>query len=143
MVFNLVGEDRLASMDAVVWEQAFFLAQRYGWNPAGTEYAPGFMYAADIDLDDWDGRYLAPDGQVVTAADAEALASALAKAQRDIPGDAPPYTFSVGPLGHHEQLPPGDRLTIDFLEFFASDAEARQTLREIERIASEGEFRIT
>lgn len=137
---NIIGEDRFACVDSLAWQQAYHLARRYGWKPTGTKAAEWLAYAADDDADDWDSRYFYSGGQVVTAADAKALAEAIAKAMPDIPREAS-FGFSHL-LCRHERLPPSERLTEDFLEYFASDPEARRSLREIEALASEGEFRI-
>lgn len=128
--FTMIGEAHFAIVDFVAWEQTYHLAKRYGWKPAGTETAEGYRV----------GAYFAPGGQVVTAADAKALAEAIAKAMPDIPSEAS-FGFSHVPR-RHERLSPCERLTEDFLEYFASDPEARRSLREIEALACEGEFRI-
>lgn len=136
---NIVGEDQLASIDWLVWSQAYYLARRYGWEPAGTEGGCGIWWWHD-EAPDFDCRYFVSLGQLVTAADAKALAEAIAKAMPDIPGE-PSFGFTHL-LCQHERLQPSERLTEDFLEFFASDPEARHGLREIEALAREGEFRI-
>lgn len=131
---NIIGEDRFASIDWLVWSQAYYLARRYGWEPAGTEGGCG------IEAPDYDSRYFVALGQLVTAADAKALAEAITKAMPDIPSE-PTFGFAYLLRGI-ESLHMSERLTEDFLEFFASDPEARHSLREIEALAREGEFRI-
>ena len=138
-MMNIIGEDRFACIDWLAWSQAYYLARRYGWEPAGPEGGPGFWLWHD-EAPDWDSRYLVALGQVVTAADAKALAEAIAKAMPDIPREAS-FWFSHL-LCRHERLQPSERLTEDFLEYFASDPEARRSLREIEALSREGEFRI-
>ena len=59
------------------WRRALRLAERYGWQPAGTRLE---------DAEEWtEGDYFTRGQQLVVAEDAAALASALAEALPDIP----------------------------------------------------------
>ena len=65
--------------------QALELARRHGWRPRGTRPPESFnAYALQAD---WFGWYLTNDGQMVTAADAQALADALECSLQDIPDE--------------------------------------------------------
>jgi len=67
------------------WGMVLDLAQRHGWQPAGTA-APAYYQAAGDP--DWSGGYLSNDGQTVTAEDARAIAGALEKALAAMPDSA-------------------------------------------------------
>jgi hypothetical protein len=57
------------------WTYIMTLALAHGWKPLGTRLSD------DYGIDpDWDGGYGSNDGQVVTAEDADALATALERA---------------------------------------------------------------
>jgi hypothetical protein len=60
------------------WSMVLQLAQQYGWQPQGTEPPEGMDNPQE-----WAGGYGSSDGQRVTAADAKALAEALAAAVAD------------------------------------------------------------
>src|SRR5919201_1288267 len=66
------------------WAKVLSLAMFYGWQPMGTR-APDIIELYDTDVEDWDGTYLANEGQTVIAEDALSLAIALEKALDDIP----------------------------------------------------------
>ncbi len=76
MGMDLEGEGGYFRFNIHQWSAVLVLAQRNGWEPAGTvlERAPG-----------WAGRYDTNDGQTVTAVDAGRLADALERALPDIP----------------------------------------------------------
>ena len=88
MGMSLVNQhdDRLRFTN-VAWARILYLAEDYGWQPAGTvspcdhEDPTSEFYMAEP----WDGNYGSNDGQTVTADDAEAFADALEGALRDIP----------------------------------------------------------
>jgi hypothetical protein len=62
----------------VGWSMVLELARQYGWQPEGTEPPEGMDNPHE-----WAGGYGSSDGQRVTAADATALAEALAAAVAD------------------------------------------------------------
>jgi hypothetical protein len=62
----------------VGWSFVLELAQRYGWQPQGTEPPDGME-----NPEEWGGEYGSSDGQRVTAADAKAIADALDAAVAD------------------------------------------------------------
>ena len=65
------------------WAKALELARLYGWQPLGTHPTPGLDFSK-LGAE-WQGVYLTNDGQVVSAADACALATALERSLEDIP----------------------------------------------------------
>jgi len=68
--FHSVATSEILSMSWELWNTLFFIAQDYGWEPAGTLH----------DGDNWNGSYHRNDGQMVTTEDAAALATALRRA---------------------------------------------------------------
>ena len=68
-VYGNSGEETFFS-DAG-WAFLLNFAMEYGWHPAGTKAPPNQQ--------DWDGNYDAPEGQTISASDAEALAIALSR----------------------------------------------------------------
>ena len=80
------------------WQFMLALAERYGWQPRGTEPPEEDATEGGLWHDDWDGRYVPICGQSVTEQDARALADALERALRDIPGhDALTGEVETGP----------------------------------------------
>jgi len=69
-----------------LWLTLIDMAQRYGWNPAGTSH-PDPEYV-EFDGRGHDGGYYPPTGQRVGQKDACHLAEALERALPDIPGGA-------------------------------------------------------
>jgi len=65
------------------WAKALELARLYGWQPLGTSPRPGVDFSGLCA--EWQGVYLTNDGQIVSAEDAYALASALERSLDDIP----------------------------------------------------------
>jgi hypothetical protein len=65
------------------WAKALELARMYGWRPLGTRPTPGIDFSK-LGVD-WPGTYLTNDGQIVSAEDAYALATALESSLDDIP----------------------------------------------------------
>jgi hypothetical protein len=88
---SIWGECGEFSIEEPVWRAWLTLARLHGWEPAGT--APAVMDAeTGRELEDSerhfrnDGGYGPPyDGQIITQADALALAAALERALPDIP----------------------------------------------------------
>lgn len=68
--FHSVTTSEILSMSWELWNTLFFIAQDYGWEPAGTVH----------DGDNWNGSYHRNDGQMVATEDAAALATALRRA---------------------------------------------------------------
>jgi hypothetical protein len=84
-IYNSHCEFNLPSHD---WRRILWIAQCYGWQPAGT--APPKDFATEAGSCrrrsvNWDGVYFPPDGQEIKVEDAEALATALERALPDIP----------------------------------------------------------
>jgi hypothetical protein len=68
--------------DCFSWHKLLRVAERYGWQPAGTVLAEDELQFMPGGV--WSGRYTTNDFQAVTAADAEQLAAALKRALPDI-----------------------------------------------------------
>ena len=73
---NERGEELEFTVSA--WRLALEIAERHGWNPAGT-IAPGDWEGEE----EWEGDYFTMDGQRVSPEDAARLAVALEKALAD------------------------------------------------------------
>jgi len=84
MGFDLINEkgDRFEFSQ---WDWGFYLnvAEKYGWQPAGTEAPTGKFGWQPAGTEAWPGTYETSDGQRVSSVDAEALASALQRAMDD------------------------------------------------------------
>ena len=80
------GECGDFGFSARTWQLVLTLGRWYGWQPAGT-LPPDPEYFDDWDGEpaDWDGHYFPPDGQIMTANDAQGLADALERAYADLP----------------------------------------------------------
>jgi hypothetical protein len=76
MGMDLDGEGGQFRFNVYQWSAVLALAQRNGWEPAGT------VLEQDAG---WSGRYDTNDGQTVTAGDAGGFADALERALPDIP----------------------------------------------------------
>ncbi len=89
MGMDLCGRDGGIRFNNLTWSQILNLADRYGWQPMGTEAPAWEVLGADppihADYPDWDGTYFSNDGQFVTDRDASNIAAALERALDDIP----------------------------------------------------------
>lgn len=89
-LYNTNGEHYRFNISS--WSALLRLAERYGWQAAGTTL---YKYECDDDEEncvrtdvvdhEWNGTYFSNDGQVVGSEDASNLANALEKALPDIP----------------------------------------------------------
>ena len=77
MGFDLEGNSGSFRVSNSGWPEVLAIAEKYGWKPAGTNPPKG------IKKSEWDGGYHTMDGQLVTARDASALASAIDSALND------------------------------------------------------------
>lgn len=77
MGYCLARHDESCSFNISGWAEIKKVARENGWNPQGT-LAP--LRWNNAKLGDWEGGYGSNDWQIVTAEDADALASALEKA---------------------------------------------------------------
>ena len=90
MGMSLCGKQGESHFNNFNWSRILKLADRYGWQPIGTE-APDWegIYGTPIHPDykhpDWRGTYFSNDGQYVTDRDANSIAAALERALDDIP----------------------------------------------------------
>jgi hypothetical protein len=73
MAIDLVGKDARFYFSNHGWEETLLLAQDYGWIPI------------DAPDDHWERFYFSNDGYVISARDAEALASSLRQALPHLP----------------------------------------------------------
>src|SRR5206468_127549 len=85
MGMNLHSATSDFGWDTFSWVKLLRLAEHYGWRPSGTTLPNSEL--AWMPGGRWNGNYTTNDGQTVTTADANALASALEKAVQDIPSD--------------------------------------------------------
>lgn len=70
------------------WEQVFWLGQKYGWMPQGTQTTLSFINEiGEEDFYDWDGSYFTTANQWVTESDASSWANALDTALSHVPSD--------------------------------------------------------
>ena len=138
-----------------VWVKALELACSQGWMPLGT--APPYMHRFFETEADWSGTYLTNDGQIVTAEDARALASALERSLDKIPDVAPGIAWDPA-LWQEDDLPEWlspeeraiieetlqdgllDMLIVDPLDFFAGDE--KPCLKQMIRFCRLGSFEI-
>ncbi len=129
---HLVASDgRAFTATRTLWESALFLAEKHGWEPAGTEPPPlpedvirsksarGFRIWERM-LDRWEPEkgYTSCVGALVTGPDGRAMGGALAAALDDVPDQAPPIGKMTGPRSGRAMLHPKLRRT-----FFARPAE--------------------
>ncbi len=148
----LVADDAHAILTTREWFEAYHLAQRYGWTPAGT-ILRGLPFKCDCThrggppcrrcrraAARWDGDYLRLGQQVVIEPDAAAFAAALLKAWREVSFDPPPWRYAE--LGVREALPIEERLTEDLLDYWAAHKLGHEKLGAIFNVANSGEFRI-
>lgn len=110
-LYNVHGD--YYRFSSVAWTHVLALAEQYGWKPTGTRRGN-----PQVPEGDWDGNYTSNSGQLVTEADARALADALERALPDIPGRA----------DTREAVVPGaSTITLHPLEFFRSAGKAKVT----------------
>ncbi len=83
MGMDLSGPTGDFGWDYFSWHKLLRVAERFGWQPAGTVLSPEEL--GHMPDGQWDGGYTSNDNQIVTAADAERLAAALERALPDIP----------------------------------------------------------
>jgi hypothetical protein len=77
MAFDFEGKTKSFRMSNSGWPEVLAIAEGYGWKPVGTKPPKGMKRGT------WDGGYHTMDGQLVTAADAQALATAIDDAVKD------------------------------------------------------------
>jgi hypothetical protein len=148
----LVADDAHVILTTREWFEAYHLAQRFGWTPAGT-ILRGIPHKCDCThrggppcrrcrraADRWDGDYLRRCYQLVTEPDAAALAAALLAASYEVPYDPPPWRYAE--LGVREALPIEERLTEDLLDYWAAHEQGNETLGAIFNVANSGDFHI-
>jgi len=96
---QLIASDvRTFTASRPLWENALFLAENYGWNPAGTKppdmpedviparsTRSSRLWKTLIDRWDPDKGYTSCVGALVTGPDGRAMAEALAAALEDVP----------------------------------------------------------
>jgi hypothetical protein len=117
------------------WAMVLNLAQRYGWKPLGTEPPEGMDNPAE-----WEGGYDSSDGQRVSAADARALAEALAAAVAD--PDLHVTVMGMDARRRQEVLEQvGPELAASYVGV-QDFAEYREYLREFSEFCRGGAFRI-
>src|SRR4051794_15663787 len=83
MAMDLTGAGGEFSWDVFSWGRLLRLAEKYGWQPAGTQ-----MFVEEIPFlidRHWHGGYDSNDYQIVGEEDARNLADALERAIPDIP----------------------------------------------------------
>ncbi|MBL8822428.1 MAG: hypothetical protein JNJ77_07570 [Planctomycetia bacterium] len=98
MGMDLTGPAGYFRWDFFRWHRLLSVAERYGWEPAGTVIAE-----EEAQQSDWNGSYWSNDFQTVTAADAEQLGAALERALSDI--------SDADELAHHRGADGSLRLT--------------------------------
>ncbi len=69
------GHDGI-SISVFTWPRAYALAIEGGWEPQGT-LPPSHLGKEEKEL--WEGNYDSNDGQIITCADAQAMAGALSE----------------------------------------------------------------
>ncbi len=77
MGFDLESKSDGLRVSNMGWAEMLGIAELYGWKPLGTSPPKGVKRAV------WDGGYHTNDGQLITAPDAQSLASALEDALKD------------------------------------------------------------
>jgi len=90
MAVDLLGKQGHMLFNNHGWSKMLELAERYGWQPKGTQ--PPLLEMEEIGVvtngssdGDWDGNYFTNDRQRVSPEDAASLAAALERALEDIP----------------------------------------------------------
>lgn len=93
-----------------VWLKLLQLASLFGWKPIGTQWS-GMKYPENTPKpDDWDGSYLANEGQIVLEEDATALVNSL-----EIALDHLPKTICI----HKDDLSSTDEWELNPIDFFS------------------------
>jgi hypothetical protein len=77
MAFDLLGKAGSFRMSNSGWPELLAIAETYGWKPAGTTAPKGVARSK------WEGGYHTCDGQLISAGDAQALATAIDQALDD------------------------------------------------------------
>src|SRR5436309_3434459 len=84
MTIRLESPEKSLEMSNRCWSDVFDLAAANGWVPAGTrpcqQVAADGQWLSPEQHESWCGTYFTNDGQVVTEADAAAMAEALDRA---------------------------------------------------------------
>jgi hypothetical protein len=117
------------------WSMVLVLAERYGWQPQGTESPEGMD-----NHEEWDGGYGSSDGQRVTAPDAAALAVALEAAVAD-----PNLHVTVMQMDAEQRQEVLERVGPELAASFLgvqNFEEYRDCLREFAAFCCRGAFRI-
>jgi hypothetical protein len=136
MAMHLHGVKGDFGWNAFSWIKLLRLAQNYGWQPAGTTISAAELKS--MPNGKWDGNYTTNDRQIVSAADAKALASALDRAIKDIPSDDVIAQYRA-PSGGIQILP--NPPEISDLDWFCG-AESKAEIREFISFCNRGEFQI-
>jgi hypothetical protein len=148
----LVGDYADATATYRQWYEAYHLAQRYGWKPAGTVMRGCVFTCPCMAVQGrmcrkcrqvsaaWNGSYLTLAGQIVMEPDAIGMATALREAMKHVPDDSPPWRYTS--LSGAEGLPVFERFTIDLLEYWSTQSHGHEVMQEIVNVAESGEFRI-
>jgi hypothetical protein len=138
----------------MVWARILYLAEDYGWKPAGTlsPYDHDDPNSEYYVAEPWHGGYATNEGQLVSADDARAFADALEAACERIPdqrirsgeyvrvGDLPasiddPVVALVAHTGIVDTVP---REFLNVYEFFAGDGKT--AIKDLIAFCRKGEF---
>jgi hypothetical protein len=136
MTMDLSGPAGDFSWDVFSWHKLLRMAERYGWQSAGTHLSEDLLQ--DMPDGVWHGGYTSNDGQSVIASDADQLAGALERALPDIP-DAD--VLAPHRIGQGEIVLAPDGPEIDDVDWFCG-VECKNRIREFIRYCRAGEFTI-
>src|SRR4051812_15633102 len=121
-----------------LWAKLLRLAQAHGWQPMGTSQPPG--EEVHFPGGRWDSsNYRTNDGQIVSEADARALADALERALPHIPDDDAMAKYRQADGGI--QIAPTAPTAPD-ADWF-SGAQAKTSVGKFIQFCREGSFRIS
>ena len=123
--------------DTFSWAKLLRLAERYGWQPAGTTIPDSELKWMPDGR--WNGSYSSNDGQTVTTADAQALAAALERALAEIP-DEDVLARYRDPSGLISLFP--NPPTIDDRDWFCG-VDPKSRVRDFIKYCHAGEFHIS
>ena len=112
MIYHLSSQSAISrqKFPRESWIKLLSLGLFYGWQPLGTR-VPSMSEIHGFNIESWDGSYLTNDGQIVVAADARSLGTALERALDDIPDFNLDYYFS-------------DLSKVNPFEYFAGDEKS-------------------
>ena len=120
---------------SVGWRLARHLAERFGWQPAGTEPPEDWKEGCP-----WSGLYTGDSGQRVTASDASALAVALCAALGTEEFDSLVAAFGAEFRG---QLAAASTATVKLKDGPLRPDEWRRALKELASFCERGPFTIS